>query len=145
MPRSFGSFFQILGFEFKTRRLRDTCHHRLVFETYLEDKEDSRFKLDPQRDSSIQPKTRWATPYRVWFSSHPIQKIIFEDLKLLGAWAPKPRNNQESTGKTSPRWSFRRTRGWLRKYSEAYSTRLQRAQGLVRPRTIGLPLCYRIF
>jgi hypothetical protein len=44
--------------------------------------------------------------------------------------ASQPWCSQGSTRKTPPRWSFRRTRGWLQKYSEACSTRLRRARSL---------------
>jgi hypothetical protein len=42
MPRFLGSFCQTFGFGFKSRGLRDTCHHRPIFQIYLEYK-DRRF------------------------------------------------------------------------------------------------------
>jgi hypothetical protein len=50
-----------------------------------------------------------------------------------GMSTSQPRGSQESSQKTPSKWSFRRTRRGLQKYSEICSTRLRRARGLVRP------------
>ena len=95
-------FFRILDLDSRLggygTRVINSLFFKLIWKT-----KGKRFKLkiDPQPDSSFQPKARGATPYGVrWFSSHPIYEYYFWRYKIY-------------SGK-----STMQSRKWLQNYSE---------------------------
>jgi len=109
MPRRCRSFFQILGFRFKARGLRDTCHWQFVFQIYLEDKDwNSRFEIDSQPDTLIQPKAQVLLHMECDFSLHPIYENYFWRFQDYSSKSTmQPRCSQGSTWMPHSRQSLK--------------------------------------
>jgi hypothetical protein len=132
MPRFFGFFIKNrVDLDSRLGDCRDTCHQRLIFQIFLEDK-GRRLKTKLTLSLILQVNLR-VGGYSLWSASSIAPHIKEDFTTTRGISTSQPRCSQGSTRKTPSTWSLRELKNTFRSTRKPAVLDYEELEGLSDP------------